>query len=57
LEDRYFLTHDQAKEQKLSIDFDSNPPAPIPNKLGVTVIDNVSIADIVPYIDWVSQNV
>lgn len=57
MEDRYFLTHDQAKKQKLSIDFDANPPAPIPNKLGVTVIDNVSIADIVPYIDWVSQTV
>jgi len=52
LEDRYFLTFDQAKEQKLVIDFDVVPPAPAPNKLGVTVIDNVSLEDVVPYIDW-----
>jgi len=52
LEDRYFLTFDQAKEQKLAIDFDAVPPAPTPNKLGVTVIDNVSLQDVVPYIDW-----
>mmetsp|Transcript_24210 Transcript_24210/g.49556 ORF Transcript_24210/g.49556 Transcript_24210/m.49556 type:complete len:671 (+) Transcript_24210:2-2014(+) len=52
LEDRYFLTFDQAKEQKLVIDFDAVPPAPAPNKLGVTVIDNVSLEDVVPYIDW-----
>jgi len=52
LEDRYFLTYDQAKEQKLSIDFDVSPPAPVPNKLGVTVVDYVSLEDVVPYIDW-----
>ena len=52
LEDRYFLTYDQAKEQKLTIDFDATPPAPAPKSLGVTVIDNVSLEDIVPYIDW-----
>jgi 5-methyltetrahydrofolate--homocysteine methyltransferase len=54
LEDRYFLTFEQAKEQKIKIDFDNHPPAPVPNKLGVTVIDTVKIADVVPYIDWVS---
>lgn len=54
LEDRYFLTYDQAKEQKLKIDFDVVPPAPAPNKIGVTVIDSVSLEDVVPYIDWVS---
>lgn len=55
LEDRYFLTYDQAKEQKLVIDFDEAPVAPAPNKPGVTVIDNVSLEDVVPYIDWVSR--
>merc|ERR1712161_101117 len=30
LEDRYFLTFDQAKEQRLSIDFDATPPAVAP---------------------------
>ena len=54
LEDRYFLTFEQAKENKLKIDFDTTPPAPAPNKLGITVIDDVKIADVVPYIDWVS---
>lgn len=55
LEDRYFLTFDQAKKQKIDIDFDAVPVAPQPNKLGVTVIDNVSLEDVVPYIDWVSE--
>lgn len=54
LEDRYFLTYDQAKEQKFVIDFDAAPPAPTPNKMGVTVIDSVTLEDVVPYIDWVS---
>ena len=54
LEDRYFLTFDQAKEHKLVIDFDAVPPAPAPNKPGVTLIDNVTLEDIVPYMDWVS---
>ena len=53
LEDRYFLTFDQAKEQKMKIDFDNAPPAPAPNKPGVSVVDSVRVADIVPYIDWV----
>ena len=54
LEDRYFLTFEQAKEQKFTIDFDTNPPAPAPNKLGLTVVDNIKISEVVPYIDWVS---
>jgi 5-methyltetrahydrofolate--homocysteine methyltransferase len=53
LDDRYFMTHEQAMERKLSIDFESTPPSPSPNKLGITVIDSVKIADIVRYIDWV----
>merc|ERR1712085_232694 len=52
LEDRYFLTFDQAKQQKLVIDFDTVPPAPTPNKIGVHVIDDVKLEDIVPFIDW-----
>jgi len=52
LEDRYFLEFEKAKEQKLVIDFDAVPPAPAPKKLGVTVIDDVSLQDVVPYIDW-----
>jgi len=56
LEDRYFLTFEQAKEQKMKIDFNESPPAPPPKKVGITVSDKVKIADVVPYIDWVSQN-
>ncbi|KAG7364831.1 methionine synthase [Nitzschia inconspicua] len=52
LEDRNFLTHEQAKKSKFVIDFDLKPPAPVPNKLGITVIDFVKVADVVPYIDW-----
>lgn len=56
LEDRYFLTFEQAKEQNFVIDFDSSPPAPAPNKMGITVVDNVKVADVVPYMDWVSTH-
>jgi len=52
LEDRYFLSHEQAMEQKLKINFDESPPAPTPKKMGVTLIDSVTIEDIVPFIDW-----
>ena len=53
LEDRYFLTFDQAKKQKFVIDFDAVPPAPAPRKLGITVVGDVKLDDVVPYIDWV----
>jgi 5-methyltetrahydrofolate--homocysteine methyltransferase len=53
LDDRYFLTHAQAMERRCVIDFDAIPPAPTPNKLGITVIDSIKVADIVKYIDWV----
>lgn len=52
LEDRNFLTHAEAKDEHKVIDFDAVPCAPIPNKLGITVIDSVNLADVVPYIDW-----
>jgi len=52
LEDRYFLTFEEAKKKKVDIDFDAVPPASVPNRLGVTVIDNVTLEDVVPYIDW-----
>ena len=57
LDDRYFLTFAQAKERGKKIDFDANPPAPTPRLIGVSVVDSVSIADIVPFIDWVSWTV
>ena len=38
LEDRCFLTHQEAIASKKVIDFEAAPPAPVPNKLGVSVI-------------------
>lgn len=52
LEDRYFLTFDEAKKKRVDIDFDAFPPASAPNRPGVTVIENVTLEDVVPYIDW-----
>jgi len=52
LEDRHFLSHEDAQKQKMVIDFDKAPPAPVPNKLGTTVIDSVKLADVIPYMDW-----
>jgi len=52
LDDRYFLTYDEAKEKKCAIDFDAIPPASAPNTLGVTAIDYVSLKDVLPYMDW-----
>ena len=53
LEDRYFLTFEQAKDRRKAIDFQAAPPAPVPAKMGVTLIDSVKLSDVVPYIDWV----
>ena len=52
LEDRYFLSFEKAKEQKLLIDFTERSPAPAPHQLGVTLIDSVKLTDVVPFIDW-----
>ena len=52
MEDHYFLTFEQAKAAKIKIDFDAILPVPAPKILGTTVIDTVTIADIVPYIEW-----
>jgi 5-methyltetrahydrofolate--homocysteine methyltransferase len=54
LEDRNFLTLEQAQKEGKKIDFDASPPAPVPNKVGITVIDSVKLADVIPYMDWVS---
>ena len=52
LKKRYFLDFDKAKKAKLEIYFDAHPVAPIPNQLAVNVVDNVSLEDVVPCIDW-----
>ena len=55
LEDRYFLTFEQAKQRKYKIDFEKSPPAPQPKQIGTTLIDKVKLSDVVPYIDWVRR--
>uniref|UniRef100_A0A7S1BX79 methionine synthase n=1 Tax=Corethron hystrix TaxID=216773 RepID=A0A7S1BX79_9STRA len=51
LEDRNFYTLQEAKDNKFKIDFDLHPPAPIPTKLGNTVVET-KLDDVVPFIDW-----
>ena len=51
---KQFYQKAEAKKEKKVIDFDASPPAPVPNKIGITVIDSVKLSDVVPYIDWVS---
>ena len=40
-----------AREKKRCIDFAANPPS-TPNQLGITVVDQYKVADLMPYIDW-----
>eukprot|EP00668_Euglena_longa_P009059 GGOE01010899.1.p1 GENE.GGOE01010899.1~~GGOE01010899.1.p1 ORF type:complete len:1443 (+),score=573.59 GGOE01010899.1:106-4329(+) len=52
LEDKVYVPLDVAISKRFTIDFDANPPAPTPQKLGLNVITTTSLADVVPYIDW-----
>merc|ERR1719491_1964226 len=52
LEDRHYLSFKKANDNRFKIDFESNFVAPAPNLLGISVIDSVSLQDVVPYIDW-----
>ena len=49
LVDCYFLMFEQTKAAKIKIDFNATLPAP--KILSTIVMDTVTIADIVPYID------
>jgi 5-methyltetrahydrofolate--homocysteine methyltransferase len=52
LEDRNFLTFEEAKKEKKDVDFTAVPPAPAPAKLGITVIEDVPLADLTQFMDW-----
>ena len=52
LEERKYLSLPAAQKKKYTIDFDVTPPQPMPNELGVTLIDGFSVEDVIPYIDW-----
>ncbi len=49
--DKIILTFDQAKENKLSLDWE-NFETKTPNQLGVTVLDDIDLNIIKEYIDW-----
>ncbi len=49
--DKIILTFDQAKENKLSLDWE-NFETKTPNQLGVTVLDDIDLNVIKEYIDW-----
>ena len=51
LEERNYLTFEEAKERRQKIDFDERPPAPPPKKAGVTVVTE-EVKDVLDYIDW-----
>lgn len=46
-----FLTLNEARQNKVKIDWNSAEIRK-PTKLGITVLEDVSVADLIPYIDW-----
>jgi len=53
LQDRVYLSLDKARDRKLHVDWNMPENIPhTPNLIGDKVIDNVSIEELVPYIDW-----
>ena len=46
-----FLPIEEARANKLQIDFKANPPSH-PAQLGVQVFNHISLEEIVPFIDW-----
>jgi len=51
LEERVYVPLPKAVEKKYLIDFQANPPPAPPKQLGVTVV-NMSLEEVVPFIDW-----
>jgi 5-methyltetrahydrofolate--homocysteine methyltransferase len=49
--EREYLTLEQARDNRLKLDWDGYQPSR-PSKLGVTVVDDFSIQELVDYIDW-----
>lgn len=54
LTDRKYLTLEQARAKKLTLDFGGSIPKPVvPNKLGSTVFLDYDLEKVIPFIDWV----
>jgi len=52
VQERKYLTLEKAISKRCVLDFSKDQLPPVPKNLGTTVIDNLTIADIVPFIDW-----
>jgi len=51
LEERNYVTMAKAQKKKYAIDFDAKPPCKS-KFTGVTVIDDMTVEDVLPYLDW-----
>ena len=45
------MTIEQARANPISIDWDNYPPV-VPKQMGITVLDDIDLNVVVPYIDW-----
>jgi len=52
LEDRRLVDFAEAKRRPVSIDWSAHPPAPAPARPGVTVLPEVPLEELLPFIDW-----
>jgi len=52
LEDKHMLPIQKAIDKKYKINFAAEPPAMVPNKLGVHVVKDYPLEKVVPLIDW-----
>ena len=49
--EKRYVDYDVAQTNKLKINFEEEKPYK-PKELGIQIIDNISLEDLVPYIDW-----
>lgn len=52
LDDIKLISFEEAKKKSFQIDFASKPPFQKLNRVGVHVIDDLPLEELVPYIDW-----
>jgi len=52
LQDRRYLTLKETVPKRYTINFKERPPPPAPKCMGVKVLDQYKIADVVNFIDW-----
>jgi 5-methyltetrahydrofolate--homocysteine methyltransferase len=52
LQDRRYLTLKETVPKRYTISFKERPPPPAPKCMGVKVLDQYKVADVVPFIDW-----